>query len=153
MKPILLVISLMFSPVLYAQQLLISDPYIKGNIPGTKNTSGYLTLENHSDRDIKIVDVKTAVAKRAELHEHSMDNDKMMMRKVDSVQVKAHSQVVFNQHGYHIMFIGVKQNLKAGQTVELKLIYADGQEQEIEMPVVDPRGKKQGKKAADKHHH
>lgn len=148
-KCLKLVLPLLFLPSIgNAGELLISEPYIQANVPGADNTVGYLIAENPSDQDLRLVGVESDVAAVTELHTHSIENDRMQMRQVEYIEIKANSQVTLAPNGYHLMFIQLNQRLKPGESVAVTFSYDDGSVQEVELPIVDTR-----KKNAERHAH
>lgn len=51
------------------------------------------------------------------------DGAKMTMKQVDSIAVPADGSVELRPGGYHVMLIGLKQQIEAGQKVELTLSF------------------------------
>ena len=148
MKSITALCSLLFSPFLFAAELVVSDAYVQANVPGSDNTIAYMTLQNPADSDIKIVAAATDVAASAELHSHVIKNDRMQMRQVDSISVDARGKVSLNPNGYHLMLIGLHKRIKPQEEVAVQLIFADKTTQTIKLIAVDTR-----KHHSDRHKH
>ena len=83
--------------------------------------AAYLTLRNHGDADDRLVAVSSAAAERAVLHGMKMDGDIMRMRPVEAIEVKAHGTTELKPGGMHVMLVGLKAPLKAGQSIPLVL--------------------------------
>ena len=132
-----------------AAELMVSKAYAKANIPGADNSSAYMELMNHSKADVTLIDVKTTVAKKAELHTHEVVNDRMRMRQVQSVTVPAMGKLSFAPGGYHIMLIGLTERLRHEEQTTLTLVYSDGTEQTVTYDIIDAR--KQKKMKPDEH--
>ncbi len=132
--------------VALAAPINVSDAYIRETIPGTTISSAYMTIENTTDKQRKLVGVSSNISKRIELHEHSMANGMMQMQQVESIIIKAKENVVLQPHGYHIMIFNLDTPLRAEQQVELTLLFANGDTQSITVPV-------KGKKQLKHHHH
>jgi hypothetical protein len=62
-----------------------------------------------------------------------MDGDVMEMRQIKEIALPKGRTVKLEPGGLHIMFIGIKKQIKAGDKVPLTLIVkgADGKEQKI----------------------
>lgn len=142
-------IVLIFSQVLFTSELvaseqalsklIVSGAYVQANIPGSDNTTGYMKLKNPNDTDVVIVGAETKVSSVTELHTHEIHNDRMQMRQVKSIRVKANDEVVLSQNGYHLMLIGLKQRIKPDEVISATLLFDDKSSQTIEMTVVDAR--------------
>jgi len=59
----------------------------------------------------------------------------MKMRQVKEVVIKANSHVMLQPGGYHVMFLGLKGDLKEGQNVNITLYFDNGNEVNIDAPV------------------
>jgi copper(I)-binding protein len=94
-------------------------------LPGDLPLAGYVTLENHGKKSVKLVSAHSKAFKRIELH-HSMENEGMSeMKKVNAVSVPAHGAFSFKPGGYHLMmWRGAK--LKPGDKVPVTLKFAGG---------------------------
>ena len=120
---------------LLAKQIHIENGYVKATIPGTKNTAAYLHLTNQSDAKRTLVGVESSVAKAVEIHNHVMDKGMMRMRKVEELEVAAGESLTFQPGGLHIMFIQTPKRLKEGESVEVKLVFKNGDKQAVTLPV------------------
>ena len=106
-----------------------SDAWIRSSAPGAPTTAAYFRLRNNSDEDRRLVSAESAIAERVEIHEHMMQAGLMTMQSVDSVLLAKQSTTEFAPGGLHIMFIGLKAPVTAGEVVRLKLQFANGSEQ------------------------
>lgn len=103
--------------------------------PGAPNTAAFMTLHNDADQAVKLVAASSALTPTVELHTHINDNGVMRMRQVESIEVPAKGSVVLQPGGLHLMFIGLKTSLNAGQQVPLMLRFDDGEQLELTLPV------------------
>lgn len=107
----------------------------------------YATLENHSSAPDRLVAARSPIASAVELHEStesrgtmggsSMSGMKSMsamnmgaggvasMHPVKSIPVPAHGTTRLAPGGYHVMLIGLRHPLQAGQTFPIRLHFAD----------------------------
>ena len=70
-----------------------------------------------------LVGASSPVAGRVELHEHTMENGVMMMRKVESIALPANQAVSLKPGGLHMMLFDLKQPLKAGDKFPVELVF------------------------------
>jgi copper(I)-binding protein len=119
----------------FAADLQISGAWARATPPGAKVGGGYLTVQNNGAAD-KLLGASGTIANRIELHEHSMEGGVMKMRQVPAIDVPMHSKVSLQPGGYHIMFIGLKAPLKAGDMVMLTLKFEKGGEMMVHMPIM-----------------
>jgi copper(I)-binding protein len=82
----------------------------------------YLTLIGGDATD-QIAGISTQIAATADVHESFTDNGIMKMRAAPSVDVPAGKTVTFAPGGYHIMLMGLRQPLVAGQSFPLTVSF------------------------------
>jgi copper(I)-binding protein len=98
------------------------------------NGVGYLTLINHGKADA-LIGVESPVAQKVEMHASSMAGGVMKMSREDRVPVPAGGQVSFAPNGRHLMLVGLKQALHAGDHVAATLRFASGATLKVDLPV------------------
>ncbi|MES2321671.1 MAG: copper chaperone PCu(A)C [Pseudomonadota bacterium] len=100
-------------------QVSVTAPWIRATVPAQKSTGAYMYLMSGSD--VRLVGVSSPVAAVVELHKMEMSGTTMKMRQVDSIALPAGRGVNLASGGYHIMLVGLKQQLKDGDAVPLTL--------------------------------
>ena len=63
-------------------KIMISDPYLLLTMPNPKMLGGYLTINNMNDFDIKLISIRSNIAKKIEIHKTEINNEKMKMIKI-----------------------------------------------------------------------
>lgn len=116
------------------------DGWVRLVPPVSANSAAYFTLHNPSVRAVAIVAAESAVAQTVELHDVVHENGMMRMQKQDQVQIPAHASLAFQPGGQHVMLIGLKQPLQAGQAVSLTLRLADGAQLTVPLVVKADEG-------------
>ena len=88
-----------------------------------ENSAVYFVLQNDSREQDELIDVSSDLADSVEMHESSMaaGTDVMQMKQVYSVALDEGSEVAFVPGGLHVMLVGVKNELKIGDVVEITL--------------------------------
>jgi periplasmic copper chaperone A len=123
-------------------ELNLSGGYLKAMLPGQPVGGGYVTIENTGNMDDKLLSVSSPTAGKVELHEMSMTNNVMKMRKVDGgLDVKAGDKLEMQPGGYHLMFMGVKKPFSTGDSVPVTLNFEKAGSVDMVLPVVPARGK------------
>ncbi len=132
-------VALTTSSALFAQtaseSIMVHDPYARAMPPGQPNSGAFMTFKNSDSSAHAVVSASSPVSKVVELHTHIHENGMMMMRRIDKIDVPANGETVLKPGGLHVMFIGLKHDLKVGQTVPVTLTFEDGSKKEIEAPV------------------
>jgi len=102
--------------------------------PGKAETgAAYLTIQA-ADPD-RLTAISTPVAGKAELHEMTMQDGVMKMRSVAAIELPAGQAVVLKPGALHIMLVGLKQPLQAGESFPLALEFAKAGRREINVVV------------------
>lgn len=137
MKTVLLITLTLFSSSLLAdaaQSVSIQNPFARAAIQQQRNSAVFMQITNHGI-DSAIHYAKSPAAKIVELHTHINDNGVMRMRKIPQIELPAHLPVALQPGGLHIMLLGLNQDLKPGDKIEVTLGFSDGSEKPIEVPV------------------
>lgn len=133
--------SLLAMPALAHDGVHISEPYARVN--GGEGATGaiFLQIENHADVDERLLDVKSDVAEKVELHTHSAGADGVMqMRAIEGgIAIPALQGHDLKRGGDHIMLMGLKSALKDGDVIPLTLIFEHAGEVQVEVPVDNAR--------------
>lgn len=113
--------------------LQVKDAWARAT-PGKAETgAAYLTVE--SPADDRLTGASTPVAGKAELHEMTMQDGVMKMRALTGVDLPAGRAVVLKPGAVHIMLMGLKQPLRAGESFPLTLEFAKAGKREIAVAV------------------
>jgi copper(I)-binding protein len=84
----------------------------------------FVTIANTSGVADRLTGVASPDAAKADLHESLIDNGIMKMRPVSGIDVPAGATVKLAPGGYHIMLMGLKHALVAGEAIQLTLTFA-----------------------------
>ena len=116
-----LLTALAFSLVAAAAQAQVSvtAPWVRATVPAQKSTGAFMHVQ--SATPARLVGVSSPVAAMVELHKMEMHDSVMKMGPVESIELPAGKAVNLASGGYHIMLMGLKQQLKEGQAVMITL--------------------------------
>jgi periplasmic copper chaperone A len=101
----------------------IKSAWARATPPGAPAGGAFASIVNTGTAEDTLVGVAADVAKTVELHTHVMDGAVMRMRAVPSIPVGPGQTVALAPGGYHVMLIGLKQPLKAGEHFPLTLTF------------------------------
>jgi copper(I)-binding protein len=105
-----------------AQGVAVRDAWIRATPPGAPTAAGYAVISNRAISSDRLMDGRTAVAAAVEVHQMSMAGGVMRMRPVQGGLALGASQTVrLSPKGDHLMLIGLKRPLVAGQHVRIVL--------------------------------
>ncbi|HEY8707701.1 MAG TPA: copper chaperone PCu(A)C [Burkholderiaceae bacterium] len=117
--------------------ITIEHARARATAPGQPIGGGYMTLVNGGGAD-RLVSVSAPVSKSAELHMMTMKGDVMEMRQVEAIDLPPGKTVALEPGGYHIMFVGLKAPLKAGESFPMTLKFAKAGEVTVPVKVEAP---------------
>lgn len=121
--------------------------YVRAMPSSVPNSAAYLSLGNGGEA-MDLVSVRTDVAKEAQLHRLIEDNGMMKMRQADKFILPSKGKLTLSETGNHIMLIGLNRTLDVGDTVDLVLLFDNGETLPVSLPV-----KKQQHSASAAHSH
>ncbi|MGI2175558.1 copper chaperone PCu(A)C [Shewanella ulleungensis] len=133
--------------------IVLVDGHVRAMPASVPNTAAYFTLENHTANAVKLVAVNTRAAKEAQLHTIIEENGMVKMRQVDGFSIPSHGSLTLQPTGDHVMLLSLTAPLVVDDKVPLELIFEDGQQLMIELPVLKQVAPQEGEQADHHHHH
>ena len=115
--------------------LKIEDAKARATVPAQKMSGGFMKIENKGGVD-KLLAASSSVSKTMELHTMSMEGNVMKMREIKSIEIPANGKVELKSGGLHLMFIDLKEQLKPGSTIKVKLKFEKAGEVEVPFKVM-----------------
>lgn len=119
--------------------ITIGHPYARPSIPGQQVGGGYLKLVNQGVAADRLVSATTAAAASVEIHSMTMEGDVMKMRPVDAIELPSGATVKLQPGGFHLMLMGLKAPLKAGDRIPLTLKFERAGEVVVTVNVEVPK--------------
>lgn len=102
-----------------------------------KTAAVYVTLMNHGAEADALLKISTPAADMAMAHETTMTDGVMKMREIERLELKPHETTTFAPGGNHIMLVGLKAPLKAGEQITMVLTFEKAGDVTIDVPVVN----------------
>lgn len=133
--PIMAVAGSMLAVTAAAQSVEVKDAWVRGTVSAQKATGAFMDLTGKSAA--RLVAAESPVAGTVEIHNMTMEKGVMKMFPVDGIDVPAGKTVKLAPGGYHVMLIGLKQQMKPGERVPLKLTFelADKKREAVNLSV------------------
>ncbi len=122
------------APVLAQNTVKVEGAWARPTVQGQGAGGGFLKITGGAAGD-RLVSGSTTISKAVELHTMSMDGDVMRMRQVPAIEVPAGGMVELKPGGLHVMFMGLKQPLKAGDSFPLTLRFEKAGEVKVDVKV------------------
>lgn len=122
------------TPVVYhAGSLTISQPWTRATPKGAPVAGGYLRIANGGTSADRLIGTSFDIASKGEVHEMSMDNGVMRMRELPKgLEIPAGGTVELKPGGYHLMFVGLKEQVNPGQKIKGTLVFEKAGSVEVE---------------------
>jgi copper(I)-binding protein len=122
---------------LYAERLpVISDAWARATVPGQAVGAAYLKI--NSPAAIALTAIESSISQSAQVHSMAHHDGVMQMRRLSKLDIPAGQTVELTPGGNHIMLIGLKKPLKAGESIQLKLTFDDTARRPVVVPVSVP---------------
>lgn len=131
-----------------AGEITVKDAFALSSGKMTQAGAAFVTLENQTGSDDRLIDVASDAAVRVELHTHkrTSDNVMKMIHVKEGFALPKDGMLHMKRGGNHIMFMGLTEPWEDGDTLSVTLLFEKAGEVEIDIPV-------DLKKAAEKHSH
>jgi len=146
-------VSLSAASPAWAADVAVKDAWARATVPGQKASGAFMTLS--SVKGAVLVGASSPVASTVEIHEMKHEGEVMKMRAVSRVELPAGKTVALDG-SYHIMFMGLNKELKAGDKVPLTLTVEQGGKKEnvaVEAEVRPLTAAKGGDSGEHRHSH
>lgn len=116
--------------------LVITGAFTRATLPKAPVGGGYFTVKNSGAADDRLVAVSSPVAKEGQIHEMAMVGDVMNMQQLsDGLAIPAGETVELKPGGYHLMLMGLSEQLVEGETIPLTLTFETAGEITIDLPI------------------
>jgi periplasmic copper chaperone A len=116
--------------------LKISAPWARATPKGANVGGGYMSITNMGTEPDHLIGGSSNVSSKFEVHEMTMTNGVMKMRPVaGGIEIKPGQTVTLKPGGYHVMFVGMKQQLKRGQHFKATLQFAKAGKVDVDFTV------------------
>ena len=113
--------------------LMVKDVWSRAT--PARNGVAYMTIFNHGGGMDRLVAVESDVAKKVELHTHSMKDGVMRMRRISAIEVHPGEPAVLAPGGNHVMLMGLHKSLKEGQPFTVNLVFEKAGKIEVDVAV------------------
>ena len=113
-----------FAHQIKAGSLIIKHPWARATPKGATVAGGYTVIVNNGDNADRLLGGTFDGATAVELHVMEMKDGVMTMRPAEGgIPIPPHGQIEFRPGGLHMMFTGLKRQLKESDEVAGTLIF------------------------------
>ena len=100
----------------------VEAPWVRAASSGS-NGAAFMTIRNRSGRADRLVRAECDAAMMVEIHQTTVKDNVASMSPIDYIEAPARGHVELAPSGYHVMLMGLKRDLKAGDRLELTLTF------------------------------
>jgi copper(I)-binding protein len=119
----------------------IADAWVRAidSDMGGSATALFMTIQNNTSTPDVLLKVKSDAAEIVQIHLSEVDaNGVASMNEVEGVQIAANGIAELKPGGYHVMLMGLKQDIKEGDLIKFTLVFQNAGEMVIESVVRIP---------------
>jgi periplasmic copper chaperone A len=116
--------------------ITLSAPWVRATPGGATTAAIYLTLTVTGAEGDQLLKASSPAADHAELHTSSETGGVMRMAMIPALEIKPGAPTTLASNGTHIMLVGLKAPLVAGQVLPLSLTFAHAGTVEVHVPVL-----------------
>jgi len=103
--------------------------------------AGYLVVVNDGAAPDRLLRIDSAIAQRVEMHQTTREDGVLRMRRIEGgAVIPAHGRLEFAPGGSHLMLIGPKHPLVAGEHFEATLVFERAGTRKVRFEVRDVDG-------------
>ncbi|MEA4909064.1 MAG: copper chaperone PCu(A)C [Chloroflexi bacterium] len=110
-------------------------PAMDGMPSGEATSAAYFVIVNDGGESDTLVGVSSQVANDVSMHETRVENDVAQMLPVASLEIPAHERLEFQPGGYHVMLVGLTQDLNEGDNIQITLQFEKSGALTIDVPI------------------
>lgn len=118
--------------------LHVSEAIAAPSLKGVPNGKGSFAIRNDGAVDDELVGMSSPIASEVQLHSMKNEGGVMKMREAGALPLPAGKNIDLHAADMHLMFMGLKKPLAAGDTFPLTLRFAKAPPQTLTMRVAAP---------------
>tara|TARA_B110000908_G_scaffold38047_1_gene45803 strand:+ start:13421 stop:13837 length:417 start_codon:yes stop_codon:yes gene_type:complete len=125
----------------FADGFMVKDAYARSARPNAPTGAAFMMLMNTTDTDVKIIGVRSEVAKRVELHTHIDKGEGVMqMTQIEGgISIPAGESHMLKRGGDHVMLMGLNDSLVDGETITITFEFENAGDLIVEIPIDSAR--------------
>ena len=108
--------------------LVLGGAWVRALPPTQNNTAAYLTIDNQGETAVAVVGARADIAGTVEFHTTRELDGYLRMEQLEGLALPAGEQIELQPGGTHLMLLALKTMPEPGDTVDLCLVLASGEE-------------------------
>lgn len=124
-------------PAFAESRIMIEDAYARAAGANAMAGAAFMQIMNMGDEADRLIDARSDVARRVELHTH-IENDQGVMQMThvkEGFALPAGETHLLKRGGDHVMFMGLTETFAHGESVTVTLVFEKAGEMVVEIPV------------------
>lgn len=122
------------TPHPHGKTMRLVQPHARASAPGQTAAAAYVTIVNAGPAD-RLLSASAPISKSVEMHSMVMEGDVMRMRPLEAIDVPSGRSIELKPGRLHLMFMGLKAPLRAGDRFALRLRFERAGEVVVDVPV------------------
>ena len=128
-----LLAALLLSAGVYAGDIRIEGAWLRATAPGQEAASPGFSIT--SKQPAMLLGVSSTASSAVEMHSMTHEKGMMKMREVNSIEIPAGKRVNLGESGYHLMLVGLRAPLKAGENIPLTLTIKEANSRTVKVEI------------------
>mgnify|MGYP005845397673 CR=1 FL=1 len=121
-----------------SEDVVIEGAWSRASIGTSRPGAAYMTIRNTGDEAVTLTGLRTDLAMMPEVHKTSTDGDGTSnMAPAGEIEIAPGASVDLEPGGLHAMLMKLQRPMKTGETFPLTLIFSDGGEVTVTVPILD----------------
>lgn len=120
-----------------AGAIMVEDAYARSASAKALTGAAFMMIMNHSGHADRLIDVKSDIARRVELHTHKegAEGIMQMIHVTEGFELPDGGMIAMQRGGHHVMFMGLTAPMAQGEIIPLTLVFEKAGEITIDVPV------------------
>jgi copper(I)-binding protein len=135
------------------QVVKIEQDWVREVPPTVTLTAAYMQITNLTDETLILIGGRSPDFATVEIHQTVFEAGMAKMVPQEQLPIPPHQSIVLKPKGLHIMLIDRQRPLKAGDQVDLTLLFQDNIEQTVTLEVKTAHHQVDGNGMMNHHHH
>lgn len=116
--------------------LVVTDIWGRPSPASAANAAFYMTIRNSGQVQESLDSVEIGICDNAQLHETNIDGDGVMsMNQVTRIDIPSGETILLEPGGLHVMCLGLKSPLEAGEEIPITLSFAETGELQVQAEI------------------
>ncbi len=122
--PALLILAADDPQIVTAGPIHVENAFTRPTLGGATVAVGYMTIVNTGKGDDKLLSVTSDISATSEIHESKIVGGVMEMDELpNGLAIPAGGTIALKPGSYHVMFVGLRHAVKAGETIHATLTF------------------------------